>query len=284
MLICGLNKTTLLDYPGKVAATVFTGGCNFRCPFCHNKDLVLHPSEYASYTDEDVFAHLKKRAGILQGVCVTGGEPTLQKDLPDFLARCKDLGYAVKLDTNGTNPDMMKSLYKEGLIDYVAMDIKSGPTDYALVAGLITSDFDDPSNTEKSASATTDYTENAVPISDRKRTILSNIKESVRFLLEDTLIKDTLIKDTRKSSDPSLFRSDFDFEFRTTVVKQLHNTAAFEEIADWIAGAPHYFLQSYEDSDGVLSPGLSACSKEELEGFADIVRKRVPSVELRGVD
>ncbi len=247
MLICGLNKTTLLDYPGKVAATVFTGGCNFRCPFCHNKDLILHPAEYASYTDEDVFAHLKKRAGILQGVCITGGEPTMQKDLPEFCSKCKDLGYAVKLDTNGTNPDMIKALYKDGLIDYVAMDIKSGPSDYAKVAGLT---------------------------GGHAQALLSNIKESVRFLMEDT----------RKNTDPSAFRSDFDFEFRTTVVKELHNTAAFEEIAGWITGAPHYFLQSYKDSDGVLTPGLSACSKEELEGFADIVRKRVPSVQLRGVD
>ncbi len=263
MLICGLNKTTLLDYPGKVAATVFTGGCNFRCPFCHNKDLILHPAEYASYTDEDVFAHLKKRAGILKGVCVTGGEPTLQKDLPDFLAKCKDLGYAVKLDTNGTNPDMMKFLYKEGLIDYVAMDIKSGPTDYAHVAGLTGSGFDEPSTAMNSASQ----------FSDRAQTILANIKESVRFLMEDT----------RSNTDSSAFRSDFDFEFRTTVVKQLHSAAAFEEIAGWIAGAPHYFLQSYEDSDGVLTPGLSACTKEELEAFADIVRDRIPAVELRGV-
>lgn len=135
MQIHGLNKTTLLDYPGHVAATIFTGGCNFRCPFCHNGDLVLRPETMPTYTEEEIFSFLKKRKPVLSGVCITGGEPTLQKDLPDFISQIKDMGYLVKLDTNGSNPQMLSLLLNNSLLDYVAMDIKSGKSDYAHVAG-----------------------------------------------------------------------------------------------------------------------------------------------------
>ncbi|MBR4168955.1 MAG: anaerobic ribonucleoside-triphosphate reductase activating protein [Lachnospiraceae bacterium] len=136
MIINGLQKTTLLDYPTKVAATVFFGGCNFRCPFCHNMNLVLHPEEALSLSEEEVLAFLKSRQGILDGVCITGGEPTLQKDLPAFIGKIKDLGYAVKLDTNGTNPKMLSNLISGGLLDHVAMDIKTAPDHYPKVCGL----------------------------------------------------------------------------------------------------------------------------------------------------
>ncbi len=142
MVIHGLQKTTLLDYPSKVAATVFFGGCNFRCPFCHNMNLVLHPENEPTLSEEEVLAFLKSRKGILDGVCITGGEPTLQKDLPRFAGKIKDLGYALKLDTNGTNPSMLKSLVKDGLLDHVAMDIKSSPDGYASVCGLSKPDLD----------------------------------------------------------------------------------------------------------------------------------------------
>ena len=142
MVIHGLQKTTLLDYPSKVAATVFFGGCNFRCPFCHNMNLVLHPENEPTLSEEEVLAFLKSRKGILDGVCITGGEPTLQKDLPRFAGKIKDLGYALKLDTNGTNPSMLKSLVKNGLLDHVAMDIKSSLDGYASVCGLSKPDLD----------------------------------------------------------------------------------------------------------------------------------------------
>lgn len=135
MQIHGLNKTTLLDYPEHVAATVFTGGCNFCCPFCHNKDLVLNPSAVPLIAEEEVLAFLKKRIGILSGVCITGGEPTLQKDLPEFIRKTKDLGYLVKLDTNGSRPKVLKSLLEEGLLDYVAMDVKNSPEKYGMTIG-----------------------------------------------------------------------------------------------------------------------------------------------------
>lgn len=135
MQICGLNKTTLLDYPGRVAATVFLGGCNFRCPFCHNASLVTEPDSQPQLSREEVLSFLKKRAGLLDGICVTGGEPTLAPDLPDFLRKIKELGLLVKLDTNGYRPDVTKALINEGLVDHIAMDIKSSLSGYPLAAG-----------------------------------------------------------------------------------------------------------------------------------------------------
>lgn len=135
MLIAGLNKTTLLDYPGRVAATIFTGGCNFRCPFCHNGDLVLKPAVQDAYSEEEIFSFLKKRKNVLKGVCITGGEPTLQADLPAFIAKIKKIGYDVKLDTNGYHPEMLQELLQKGLIDYVAMDIKNCREKYAETVG-----------------------------------------------------------------------------------------------------------------------------------------------------
>ena len=134
MLILGLQKTTLLDYPGKVASTIFTGGCNFRCPYCHNRDLVLPPANVLSYSEEDIFSHLISKKKVLDGVCITGGEPTLHQDLPKFIAKIKNLGLLVKLDSNGTNPKMLKKLVSEGLLDYVAMDIKHSKDKYNTIA------------------------------------------------------------------------------------------------------------------------------------------------------
>ena len=135
MNIHGLNRLTLLDYPGHVSATLFLGGCNFRCPFCQNANLVLHPETEPGIPEEEVFAYLKKRRPVLEGVCISGGEPTLYQELPELIRRIKDLNYLVKLDTNGSNPDMIKYLFAEHLIDFVAMDIKSSKEHYELVAG-----------------------------------------------------------------------------------------------------------------------------------------------------
>lgn len=228
--ISGLQKTTLLDYPGHVAATVFLGGCNFRCPFCHNADLITGPIPVA-YTEEEVLGFLKKRAGILEGICITGGEPTLQEGLASFIEKVKMLGLLVKLDTNGYRPDILKSLCSRGLIDYVAMDIKSGKSGYSKTAGCAGLQ-------------------------------LSFVDESIRFLLQGNI----------------------PFEFRTTVVKELHTEADFREIGPWIAGAGRYYLQSYKDSGNVLMPEFSAWDKETLSVFAGLVAPYVGEVSLRGVD
>lgn len=136
MELHGLNKLTLLDFPEHLACTVFTGRCNLRCPFCHNAGLVLAPEREPVLDTEEVFRFLEKRKNTLEGICVTGGEPTLQEDLLPFLHRCKELGYQVKLDTNGTRPDVLLAVLREHLADYIAMDIKNCPARYAETAGL----------------------------------------------------------------------------------------------------------------------------------------------------
>ncbi len=141
MLIGGLQKMTLIDYPGKIAATVFTNGCNFRCPFCHNPELVhssqftVQSSEQAEKQMDEFFEFLETRKGKLDGICITGGEPTLQPDLVDFIKRIKELGFVVKLDSNGTRPDVLRELFEKKLVDYVAMDIKASLKNYQKVCG-----------------------------------------------------------------------------------------------------------------------------------------------------
>lgn len=129
MIIRGFQKLTLLDFPGKTACTVFTGGCNFRCPFCHNASLVLRAGELGEIPESEVLAHLKKRAGIIDGLCITGGEPLLNRDIGEFISKVRELGCSVKLDTNGSLPRPLISLVEQGLVDYVAMDVKAGFSD-----------------------------------------------------------------------------------------------------------------------------------------------------------
>lgn len=136
MIVSGLQKLTLLDYPGKVACTVFTGGCNFRCPFCHNASLVLPQRFSQELPEEEILAFLKKRCGMLDGVAVTGGEPLLHKDIGLFLRKVRDLGYKIKLDTNGSFPDRLEALIRDGLVDRVAMDVKNSPALYSVTAGI----------------------------------------------------------------------------------------------------------------------------------------------------
>ena len=165
MIIAGLQKMTLLDYPGKVACTVFLGSCNFRCPFCHNSSL-LTGSVPEEMTPEQLLSFLKKRQGLLDGVCVSGGEPTLTPTLPDFLRKIKELGFAVKLDTNGSRPAILKQLVADGLVDYVAMDVKNGPSRYPQTVGVTLKD-------------------------------LTDIEESLRFLIEENVpheLRTTLVE------------------------------------------------------------------------------------------
>lgn len=135
MQICGFNKTTLLDYPEHLACGIFLGGCNFHCPFCQNKTLVLAPGSQPSIPKEEILAHLKKRQGILDGICISGGEPTLAPDLLDFMKEIKKLGYNIKLDTNGYRPEIIKTAIDNGFVDYIAMDIKSSLDEYPILCG-----------------------------------------------------------------------------------------------------------------------------------------------------
>lgn len=231
MEIHGFAKTTLLDYPKHVAATVFFGGCNFRCPFCHNGDLVLTPGQVPTIPEEEVLSYLKKRQGILDGVCITGGEPTLQPDLETFIRKIKDLGYLVKLDTNGYRPEILSSLLEKELLDYVAMDIKNSKEKYAFTV--------------------------AKPAFD-----IGNIEASVHLLTNGTI----------------------PYEFRTTVVRQLHSLDDMKRIGEWIRGAQAYYLQDYRDSEKIISPGFTGCTKEELLEMQTALRSFVPNTQIRGVD
>lgn len=136
MNIQGLQKLTLLDYPGKTACTIFTGGCNLRCPFCHNAVLVLCPNAEEGHSEEEIIELLRKRRGILDGIAITGGEPLLQKDILSFMKRLKDEGVSVKLDTNGAYPEKLREAIDKGLVDFVAMDIKNSKEKYALTTGI----------------------------------------------------------------------------------------------------------------------------------------------------
>ena len=230
MQIHGFQKMTMLDYPGKVACTLFTAGCNFRCPFCHNALLVTEIDRAAAYDFEEILSYLKKRKGILDGVAITGGEPLMNRDIPELLKQLKSLGYAVKLDTNGSYPDLLREIVSAGLADYIAMDIKNSKEKYALTVGL--PKFD-----------------------------LAPVEESVRFLLSGAV----------------------DFEFRTTVVKEFHTEADIAAIADWIQGAPRYFLQSFKESDHMIGSGLHAHDAETLGRMRDIAARKIPVTALRGV-
>lgn len=230
MRICGLNKTTLLDYPGCVAATLFVGGCNFRCPFCHNGDLVLHSGDISGYEEEEVLSFLKKRKNVLEGVCVTGGEPTLYEELTSFIAKIKTLGYKVKLDTNGSNPKMLQKLMNEKLVDYVAMDIKAPVAGYDKVCGV---------NVD-----------------------IEKIKQSVDLL---------------KSGETM-------YEFRTTIVKELHTEADILEIGKWLSGAENYYLQSYQETDKNICQGFSAMGGEKLFELEKKLQTDIKNVKVRGVE
>lgn len=135
MKIVGIQKLTLLDYPGRVACTVFLNGCNFKCPYCHNAQLLDQDAEQIMSV-ESLLLFLKKRQGILDGVCITGGEPTIHPQLPSLVRAVRELGFSVKLDTNGSRPEILGQLLKEGLVDYVAMDLKNGPEDYGQTVGI----------------------------------------------------------------------------------------------------------------------------------------------------
>lgn len=230
MNIQGLQKLTLLDFPGKTACTVFTGGCDLRCPFCQNASLVIHPPQESEYSEDEIFAYLKKRQGIIEGVAVTGGEPLMQPDIADFLQKVRELGCAVKLDTNGTYPARLKKLVGAGLVDYVAMDVKAAPSGY-------------PS---------------AVGIGGYK---LDKIKESIDFLLQDTV----------------------DYEFRTTVTRELNPIEDTAELGEFIKGAKRHYLQAFKDSGELIGFGLSAHSKADMERMREIMLGYVDSCELRGI-
>lgn len=249
MRLAGLQKLTLLDYPGELACTVFTQGCNLRCPFCQNADLVL-PERFPEdeWLPEDTFfAFLESRKGRLGAVAVSGGEPTLHRDLPGFLEKIKSRGFLAKLDTNGTNPEMLRDIIDNGLADYVAMDVKNTPEKYALTCGL-----------ESCGSRQEDGTYTG---------ILARVQQSIDLLRSGSVR----------------------YEFRTTVAEGLHTADDIVCMAEWLEGAKAWYLQQYVPGDSVIgfadsgSLSLRAPSPEKLRAMCEAARGSVPSVQVRGV-
>lgn len=231
MRIAGLQKLTLLDFPGHTACTVFTDGCNLRCPFCHNASLVRKDYEDPFMTLDEFFRFLDKRHGLLDGVAITGGEPLLQEGIIDFIRQIKSMGFAVKLDTNGTFPHILKQIMDENLVDYIAMDIKNSKENYGKTVGVPT--------------MTTD-----------------KIEQSVSLLKAGNI----------------------PYEFRTTIVKEIHTREDMVQIGQWLSGNDNYFLQSFVDSGDILTDGMSAHSKDTMRDFLTAVKPFLPNAELRGID
>ncbi len=227
MNIAGVQKVTLLDYPGKVACEIFTQGCNFECPFCQNSSLIPITNT-GEFSEEEIFEYLNLRKNILDGVVITGGEPTVQKDLKGFIKKIKDLGLLVKLDTNGGNPKVLQELIDEDLVDYVAMDIKNIFNKYNITAG--------------------------------KKINLDNIKKSIEILKA----------------------SKIDYEFRTTIIKEMHSLDDIVSICK-LVGDAKYYLQNFEDSENVLNHSLHGFSREELLFIDKYLKDLFPNVEIRAL-
>ena len=226
MKIAGLQKLTLLDYPHQTACIIFTQGCNFKCSFCHNSGLIPLKGDNL-ISEEELFAYLKKRKNILDGVVISGGEPTIQKDLKEFILKIKELGYLVKLDTNGTNYELLKDLIDNHLVDYIAMDIKSTFDEYEKII--------------------------------QKKVNLDNIEKSIKLLK----------------------KSDIDHEFRTTIIKDIHDIDTILKICKYLGENEKYYLQNFQQSEFVINKDLESFSKEELINIQKIIKDKYPNVIVR---
>ncbi len=233
----GWQKTSLVEYPGKVSTVLFTGGCNFRCPFCYNRDLVLKPETLPKITETEVIGFLEQRQKLYQAVIVTGGEPTMFKDLPEFYRKVRSLGLLTGLETNGTNPEMLKHLIGEKLLDFAAMDIKTSLKweKYKNVAGI-----------------------------DNKA-LFDNILKSVDII--------------RNSS--------IEYEFRTTVVPEMHEEKDIMEIAEQLKGAVKYTLQKFTPKDTTLDPKFATLPPYPdrfLTGLKKKIEKNFGTCDVRNIN
>ncbi len=233
MIITGFNRISLVNYDTEISATIFLGGCNYRCPFCHNFQFVVKgDEEIEEIPKEEVLEYLEKRKHLLSAVVITGGEPTLSPDLKEFIKEIKNRSnLKVKLDSNGSRPEVIKDLFNEKLIDYVAIDIKNSLDMYSVTVGV--------------SGFKTD-----------------GIEETVRFLLN----------------------SEYDYEFRTTIMKPFHTKESIERMSSWIKGAKRMFLQKFEMTSNVPSRDLSEVSKEEANEFVSVLKKNINVVSLRGYE
>lgn len=225
-IFCGIEKLSLVDFDGKLSCTLFTGGCNYRCPFCHNSPLI---KEQPFLDLNEILDYLNKRKKMLDAVVISGGEPTLHKELPEILKLIKELGYIIKLDTNGTNPKMLKELIDNKLIDYVAMDIKGSLNNYHLITGV-------------------------------NNPLLENIKESINILT----------------------KSNIDYEFRTTLVKEYHTLDVINEMKELLKGTKKLYLQKFVLRETCLDQSLNEVDINLAKQYKEILEQAIEIVYLRG--
>ena len=253
MEIAGIQKLTLVDFPGHVAATVFTRGCNFRCGFCHNPELVLPDHYNPLLSEKQIVDFLISRFGKLNGICITGGEPTLQKDCDKFISHMRALGYDVKLDTNGSNPKMLKKIIEDGDVNYIAMDIKGTLEKYPLTTNC------------------------QLPIANKR---IDNLK--IEKLNENWKLKNDNLLSNIQESIKLIMNSGIDYEFRTTVCHPLHEVKDFKEIGEMIRGAKRYFIQNFQQSKHINEhEKYSPFSDEEIMEAEKIMGEYIKESRLR---
>lgn len=245
MQLHGLSKLTLLDFPGHLACTAFTGICNFRCPYCHNAPLVLTPGACPVISEEEFFDFLSSRTGKLEGVCITGGEPTLQPDLPEFIAKIKSLGLLVKLDTNGYQPELLKTLLDAQLLDMVAMDIKNSRDFYAATAGIHEASFE---------------------LERIEKSITLLLLSGIRHEFRTTITKE--LHNVEQMQSIGLWLSGLAGKvFRTPSLPSL------------------YYLQNFKDSGNLVCGSSSCfhpVEEEDLKQFLSVLQPYIPNTKLRG--
>ena len=228
--IYGLERMSLVDYDGHICATIFLASCNFRCPFCHNSSLVLEVDKLEAYSSDEIFDYLEKRKHVLDAVCITGGEPTLTSNLEAIIDKIKEMGYLVKLDSNGTKPDVLKHLIDTKKIDYIAMDIKSSYKNYCKVAGI------------------------------NNQLLVDRVKESVELLKN----------------------SGIDYEFRTTLVKELHDVEDIYGIGEIIKGAKRFYFQKFTDHGYCIEKDFHEVDVDLANKYLEIIKKYCKDANLRG--
>ncbi len=228
MKISGFQKLTLLDYPGRIACIIFTQGCNYKCSYCQNSLLIPHENEEL-VAEEEVLAYLNQRKSILDGIVISGGEPTIQIGLVDFIKKVKSLGLLVKLDTNGSNPKLLKQLLEEKLVDYVAMDIKYLLEEYSVVT--------------------------------KCRVNRNNLLESMNILKN----------------------SGIEYEFRTTIIKNVHTMDIILKLCKYFDNKQPFYLQNFEQSEYVPDKTLESFTRDELKEIEKIIKKEYPNVVIRGL-
>jgi len=271
MIISGFDKLSLVNFPGVVACTVFTNGCQWRCSFCQNSTLSLG-TDPNRVPEDEVIAYLEKRKGLVDGICISGGEPTLQHGLTEFARRCKEVGVRVKLDTNGTSPRVVREMLEAQVLDYIAMDVKMPFETYSkIVNGMADAEV---------------LQETINLIKEYGRGI-----EVEKILYENSYAREAADAKNDSNSEKSEKKSagtekelyKIDYEFRTTIMKEFHDKKTIEEILKIVGPDSPYYLQNFEDSDYVFDHSLNGFSDDELKELDTWIKTKHKHASVRGL-